>query len=201
MCSIEKVFTFTAAVRGFHYYQKIWVPEVAEKLKCFHEVNNAFDIFAIKTVSENGITVGHLPREVSRVTKFLLDRGARISLELTSRHYRRSPLVQGGLEIACQLTVKLPGTIKNHMIMDRYKELVLNMYTEPKDEEILGSFLVSIQEPLSSSKKSSFPRKRKIAKNLPVANKKNNDIREMFKVAARTSRQEKDNIPTIIEID
>ena len=104
--------------------------------------------------------MGHLPREVSRVTKFLLERGARISLVLSSRHYRRSPLVQGGLEIACHVTVKLPGTIKNHLIMDRYQQLVLDLYTEPKDEEILGSILVSIPEPLPAPSKS-LPAKKK----------------------------------------
>ena len=63
-------------------------------------------------------SVGHLPREVSRATKFLIDRVARISLVLSSRSYRRSPLVQGGLEISCHVTVKLPETIKNHLMMD-----------------------------------------------------------------------------------
>ena len=118
--------------------------------------------------------MGHLPREVSRVTKFLLDRGARMSLVLLARHYRRSPLVQAGMDIACHVTVKLPGTIKNHLIMDRYQQLVLDLYTEPKDEEILGSFLVSIPEPLPAPSTSSFPRKRKVASNR-VVNTRNKD--------------------------
>ena len=118
--------------RGFHYHQKLWVPEEAEKLKCFHEINNAFYIFAIKTVSTNGFTVGHLPREESHVTKFSLDRGARINFSGSRR------LVV--IVIACHNTVKLPGTIKNHLLLDRYQQLVLDLYTEPKDEEILGSF-------------------------------------------------------------
>ena len=59
-----------------------------------HEAGNPFDRFAIKTVKENGEIVGHLPREISRVTKFCLDRGATMYSELSSNHYRRSPLVQ-----------------------------------------------------------------------------------------------------------
>ena len=78
---------------------------------------------------------------------------------LSPGHYRRSPLVQGGMEIACHVTVKLPGTIKNHLIMDRYQQQGLDLYTEPKDEELLGSFLVSIPEPLPTPSTSSFPRK------------------------------------------
>ena len=37
--------------------------------------------------------------------------------------------------------MKMPATIKNHMILDRFKELVNDYYTEPADEEILDSFL------------------------------------------------------------
>ena len=132
--SPKKVLKLTASVRGFHYYQRIWSPKKGEKLNCYHERNNAFDIFAIKTESENGSTVGHLPREISRITKFILDRGAKITAILSSTNYRRSPLVQGGLEIACEITVKMPATIKSHMILDRYKELINDYYIEPKDE-------------------------------------------------------------------
>ena len=49
--------------------------------------------------------------EISRVTKFLLDRGANVSAKLRSTHYRRSPLVQGGIEIQCVVTVSTAGTI------------------------------------------------------------------------------------------
>ena len=57
----------------------------------------------LKRMNESKI-VGHLPREISRATKFLLDRGANVTARLSSTHYRRSPLFQGGLEIPC--TVK-----------------------------------------------------------------------------------------------
>ena len=82
------------------------------------------------------LNVGHLPREVSQITKFILDRGAKVTATLTSTNFRRSPLVQN-LEIACKVTVKVPATIKNNMILDQFKELVKDYYTEPTDEEIL----------------------------------------------------------------
>ena len=43
----------------------------------------------------NQKAVGHLPREVSQLAKFILDRGAEVKATLTSKHYRRSPLTQG----------------------------------------------------------------------------------------------------------
>ena len=99
--------SFDAAVKGHHYYRKYWQPIENERLSCMHEAGNPFDRFAIKTAKENGEIVGHLPREISRVTKFYLDRGATMSCELSSNHYRRSPLVQGGLEISCRVIVKM----------------------------------------------------------------------------------------------
>ena len=84
--------------------------------------------------------MGHLPMEISRVTTFLPDRVANISAKLTSTHYRRSPLVQGGIEIPCVVTVSMPDTVINQLLMERYKQLVEILYTEPKEEEILGTF-------------------------------------------------------------
>ena len=79
--------------------------------------------------------------EISRVTKFLIDRGANVSAKLTSTHYRRSPLVQGGTEIPCVVTVSMPGTVISQLLMERYKQMIETLYTEPKEAEILGTFL------------------------------------------------------------
>ena len=56
-------------------------------------------------------------------------------------------LAQGGLEIPCNVTTKSPATIKNHIIMDRYKNLIEELYWEPKDEAIIVTFLFRIPEP------------------------------------------------------
>ena len=90
-----KTFKFTAAVRGFHFYKKFWSPEPEQVLKCLHEVDNPFDMFAVKVclTTDDEMIVGHLPMEISRITKFLIDRGANVSAKLTSTNYRRSPLV------------------------------------------------------------------------------------------------------------
>ena len=97
-------------------------------------------------MTSEGTTVGHLPREISRITKFFIDRGAVVFVQLTSRHYRRSPLVQGGMEIACLVTVRIPATKKNTEIAELYIELVSERYTNPKEEEILGCFVTDIEE-------------------------------------------------------
>lgn len=64
-----------------------------------------------------------------------------MTLQLTSSHYRRSPLVQGGLEIRCKISVKT-GVHFNRAVLERYRALSAQLYVEPKEEEILGSFLL-----------------------------------------------------------
>ena len=80
-----------------------------------HKVDSPFDAFAIKTVYLDKVITGHLPHK-----KFLLNRGAVTYKETTLTHYERSPIMQGGLEILCKVTVKLHGTVKNHMLLGRY---------------------------------------------------------------------------------
>ena len=117
MANTEKTSEFSSAVRGYHY-KNTWFPQKSEVLDCYHQFENTFDMFSIETCKSNGQILEHVPREMSRVTKFLLDSGAVVQATLSITHYRRLPLVQGGLEIACKVFVKMPGTIKNHLLMD-----------------------------------------------------------------------------------
>ena len=99
-------------------------------------------MLAIKTCrTEDGLSVGHLPREISRPTKYLLDRGATTEAKLTVTHYRKSPLFQGGLKTPCEVAVSMPGSIKDHMLLHRYQNMVDELYCQPKEEVIMGSFI------------------------------------------------------------
>ena len=81
--------------------------------------------------------------EISRATRFLLDHGTEVSVAITGTHYHRSPLVQGGLEIPCNLTTSLSGySARNHVLLQKYLEIVSHLYVEPTNEEIIGSFLI-----------------------------------------------------------
>lgn len=152
-----------------------------EVLDCSHESGNDFDMFCIK-VCKNGTIVGHLPREVSRPTKFILDRGAIVKAQLTGSHYRKSPLFQGGLEIPCIVTVTLPGTIRNHMVLDRYRELVTNLYCEPANEVVVGNFLEAVDQPTEPV----LPPKRRKKNQQPTRTAA--DIRTMFKKIAEKNK-------------
>ena len=59
-------------------------------LNFLHEVGNTFDVFVIKVCGkEKKEIMDHLPMEISRVTKFLLDRRANVTAKLTSTNYSR----------------------------------------------------------------------------------------------------------------
>ena len=45
------------------------------------------------------------------------------------------------MEIACKVTAKIAGKCASILLMEKYKQLVQQLYIEPKNEEILGSFL------------------------------------------------------------
>ena len=49
----------------------------------------------------------------------------------------RSPIVHGVMEISCKVTVKIPGTCVNILLMEKYKLLAQQLYIETKNEEIL----------------------------------------------------------------
>ena len=141
---MENGHSFNASVRGYHYYRRFWKPEEKQKLNCIHELNNPYDRFAIKLVILNSETVGHLPKELSHIIKFYLDRGASIHVEITPKHYRRSPLFQEGMEIACLVVTRMPATRRNTEITESYLTLVKEIYAEPKEEEIIGCFVDEI---------------------------------------------------------
>ena len=67
-------FSFTAAIRGFHVYRRVWLPHLGQRLSAEREHGNVDDRFAI-AVREHGGTradevrpiVVHLLREFSKV--------------------------------------------------------------------------------------------------------------------------------------
>ena len=123
-----------------------------------NQPDNICDMLAIKTCQndsngERGKIVGHLPIEVSRLTKFLLDRGAAVSATLISTRYRSSPLVQGDLEIQCVVEARMIGTRTNKTILSKYLELVNKTYSEPSadDTTVVGTFLPVAKSAIATS--------------------------------------------------
>ena len=76
-----------------------WTPILGDRMPAIHESGNAHDPYAIAarkrlpgTLMES--TVGHLPKEISRITRYIMLYGALVSVRIVDTHRRRSPLVQ-----------------------------------------------------------------------------------------------------------
>ena len=160
-------------------------------MNCYHERNNPFDCFAIKFCEAGKEkTIGHIPMEISRVTKYFMDRVATATAQLTRVHYRRSLLVQGGLEIPCKITVTMSSTVSNLLCTEKCKDIVTDGYIEPKNEEIMESFIQATNDtplPVPAS-----PKKKKVEKN-KTDNARHKDIRDFFSWATRQERTKKKN--------
>ena len=69
--TMATTFRIESTVRGHHVYKAAWSPYIGEELPVQREVNNIHDDFAV-AVLKNGNTVGHVPREISRVCWYFL---------------------------------------------------------------------------------------------------------------------------------
>ena len=69
-----------SCVRGYHIYQLIWDASrdasIGEMLQCKSDSHNSHDRYAI-SVMKDEITVGHLPRKLSRMCSLFLRRGGK----------------------------------------------------------------------------------------------------------------------------
>ena len=105
---------FLSGLRGYHEYRPVWTPQLNEVLPTIHERTNPHDHYAIAArkrltgcIGES--TVGHLPKEISRVTRFIMLYGGVVTVKILDTHHRRLPLVQGGLEIPIQVILSKNG--------------------------------------------------------------------------------------------
>ena len=187
-------FELESAVRRYHYYRKYWSPKEHETLNCYHEPGNPFDIFAIKTCSHGSLhLVGNLPREISRLTKFILDRGAEVEAKLTSNQYCYSPITQGRLEVSCTVNIKMPATILNRNLLKRYEEMVLHLHAEPKGGIMMGSFIFDdIEEPEPEDNTSKKKKQKKVL--LLITQVRSRDIRSMLTCLRKVQSTKKSTI-------
>ena len=85
------------------------------------------------------------------------------------------------LEIPCKVSVTMPGTVSNVLVLEKYWQLVEELYTEPKNEEILGSFLhVIVTDQCPPPAKKNTKIKKAVPSNIP----EQKDMRSFFGNAA-----------------
>lgn len=131
---MENVYSFTAAVRGYHHYRKFWKPKENETC-LFVRRKQSIRSFCHQNLVKWWEDCWTLTQRNFSCHEILSRSWSQLSVKLPSRHYRRSPLVQGGMEIACLVTAKIPATLKNSKLGEKYLELVKSKYTEPKKKK------------------------------------------------------------------
>ena len=71
-----------SCVRGYHEYQRVWMAAVGEELHFERETRrNPRYPYAI-VVKKDGITVGHLPRKISRICSLFFNKRWKIFMYL-----------------------------------------------------------------------------------------------------------------------
>jgi len=103
--SMKIQFDFLCGLRGYYEYRSTWTPTLHEVLQAKQESGNAYHHFAITCTKKlpSRLTesfIGHLPKEVSTYTYYIILHGAKVSTMVMDTHHRRSPLVQGMLRVA-----------------------------------------------------------------------------------------------------
>ena len=110
-------------------YRRSWNPIQGENLSVIHETGNAYDRHTIATLKECQI-VDHLPKEKSRIVRFILLHVAKLSVIVLDDKYRQSPLIQGGLEIPIRVTVVMAYSDINRPKMQKFEDLIKNECTK-----------------------------------------------------------------------
>ena len=96
------VFEKLSVIRGHHFYQRIWTPEIVEYLVCERQPTNSIDRYTVAVVKDN-IIVGHLPRAQSKIYSLFLFRNGTIDCIVIGARRYSADLPQGGLKVTCKL--------------------------------------------------------------------------------------------------
>ena len=96
MASVKSVLSI---VRGYHIYKLEWNPEIGSTFETEIEDFNIHDRYTVAVKLDND-TVGHIPREISKICHYFLKNGGCINGEVTGKR-QKSKVFMKGLEIPC----------------------------------------------------------------------------------------------------
>ena len=99
----EEEFSTEGEIHGYHVYQSVWTPVINEVLQCEREEDNSEDRYVV-VVKKSSTIVGHLPRRISALWSVFIRKGGIIRCRVMGSHQYCRHLVQGGMEVPCQLT-------------------------------------------------------------------------------------------------
>ena len=98
----------------------------------------------------------------------------------------------------------MPATVINQLLLERYKQLVETLYTDPKEEEILVTFL-QLENTGEQDLAPVAPKQKKKPKCPPESDKNQKDVRNYFAAtppqATKKPETKKPKSPNVIIID
>ena len=126
---IANAFDIDICVRGYHFFNQIWQPTIGENLLGVHENNPislAKDKYAVAMKTVNGLTVGHVPRFMSKYTYFFIRHGGIVKARVSGPRRYSEDLDQGGVEIPTVYTF----TCENNLVFNKFKLEITRLVDE-----------------------------------------------------------------------
>ena len=95
-------YQFQAYITGFFHYRHHWTPKIGEKLTTSPDKDNLYGVFAVNVIKDEKITVGYVPRQISKEMTNLLNSGGCITVTVTDHPVL---MKREGMRVPCQYKV------------------------------------------------------------------------------------------------
>ena len=102
----EFVFVVSCCVRGYHLFKPFWDALIASILSAKHDDDPQSLVhhkYHIALINNESVTVGHLPKFMSKLAHIFVKQAGKIRGEITGSKRYPSDLDQGGLEIPAKI--------------------------------------------------------------------------------------------------
>ena len=109
----------------YYYYEFSFICKSQNGFKC-----KSIDPFTASD-QENWVTVGHMPKEVSRHIHFFLKLGGKTTITVFDTKFHKSLTVLKGLEILLEVTFSIISEKHNMDILKRLKTHINTNYKNP----------------------------------------------------------------------
>ena len=98
-----------SCVRGYQIYKENWPAPIGQFLECIPEDGNIHDPYCVAVIlPDSNETFDHVPHRISAACRSFLRRNGSIICQVTGHRRHSADLIQGGLEIPCQMTFRAP---------------------------------------------------------------------------------------------
>ena len=106
-------------ITGYHIYKDNWQYTIGEEVRCEREPENVHDPAYAVRLTKGQMTIGHIPRDLSKTCTFIILSGGVITAKVIGRHQNKR---NNGLEIPCIYLVKGPRSsmVKAECIIKEY---------------------------------------------------------------------------------